>query len=123
MPAMNVKPNTATTPQPLLRSADTMNSDPIIAANISSGAMIGEVRKNAAKLIAMPTYAPAIVGSIDIASSQYVLRNTLFGAATTTWSADCAGMVQRDCGSIRTGSSSLAMVFPLADESRPCEGS
>ena len=41
-PAMNVKPNTATTPQPVLRSAATTNSEPIIAPNIRSGAMMGE---------------------------------------------------------------------------------
>ena len=39
---MNVNPNTATTPQPVLRNAATTNSEPIIAPNISSGAMMGE---------------------------------------------------------------------------------
>ena len=52
---MKVKPKTATMPQPLLRSADTTKSDPIIAPKSKRGAMIGEVLKNPAKLIAMPT--------------------------------------------------------------------
>ena len=77
---MNVKPNSATTPQALLRSSVTTNSMPSIAANISSGVMIGAERKRPAKLICMPTNAPAIVGSIDSASSQYVLRRTVFCA-------------------------------------------
>ena len=38
---MNVKPSSATTPHALLRSRVTTNSEPSIAANISSGAMIG----------------------------------------------------------------------------------
>ena len=67
---MNVKPNSATMPQPLLRSRVTTKSDPSIAANISSGAMIGAERNTDAKLSCMPTYAPTIVGSIDSASSQ-----------------------------------------------------
>ena len=67
---MNVKPKRATTPQPLLRSSVTTNSDPSIAANISSGAMIGADWNRLAKLSCMPTNAPAIVGSIDSASSQ-----------------------------------------------------
>src|SRR6266487_3838091 len=41
----------------------------------------------------MPTNAPAIVGSIDSASSQYVLRRTLFGATAGT--ATCSGIDHR----------------------------
>ena len=67
---MNVKPNSATTPQLLLRSAVTTNNEPIITPNMSSGAMIGDALKNAKKLSCMPTNAPAIVGSIVSASSQ-----------------------------------------------------
>jgi len=40
-PEMKVKPNTAATPQPLLRSAATTKSDAIIAPNMASGAAIG----------------------------------------------------------------------------------
>ena len=69
-PAMNVKPNSATTPQLLLRSRVTTNSDPIITPNISSGVMIGAARNRLMKLSCMPASAPAIVGSIDSASSQ-----------------------------------------------------
>src|SRR5690242_15895453 len=63
-----------------------------------------------------------MVGNIDSARSQYVLRRTLFGAATTTCSADCVGRVQRDCGSMRTGSSSDAMVFPFCGRESPLSG-
>ena len=69
-PAMNVKPNSATTPQALLRSAVTTNSEPIITPNISSGAMIGYAMNTRARLNCIPANAPAIVGSIDSASSQ-----------------------------------------------------
>ena len=43
---------------------------PNIAPNISIGAMIGDVLNMPAKLIDVPNHAPAIVGSIDSASSQ-----------------------------------------------------
>ena len=81
---MNVKPNSAGTPHALLRSAVTTNSAPSITPNISSGAMIGAERNRPTKLICMPTHAPAIVGSIDSASSQYVLRSTRFWLSATT---------------------------------------
>ncbi len=91
-PAMNVKANSATTPQLELRSRLTMNSEPSIAANISSGAMIGAALNTEMKLNCMPTNAPAIVGSIDSASSQYVLRRTVFCATgSTTRSPDARG--------------------------------
>ena len=69
-PETKVKPKIARTPQLLLRSAETTNSMPNIAPNISSGAMIGDALNIPAKFNDMPKYAPAIVGSIDRASSQ-----------------------------------------------------
>ena len=69
-PAMNVKPNSAGTPHALLRSRVTTNSEPSIAPNISSGVMIGAALNSAMKLNCMPAKAPAIVGSMDSASSQ-----------------------------------------------------
>ena len=65
-----MKPKTPSTPQLLLRSAETTKSIPNIAPNIRSGAMIGDALNMPAKLSDMPKYAPAIVGSIDNASSQ-----------------------------------------------------
>src|SRR5437762_9368671 len=82
-PETNVKPKTAATPQLLLRSAETTNSMPNIAPNISKGAKIGDVLYSAAKFIDMPAYAPTTVGSMDSASNQYVLRMTLFWSSTT----------------------------------------
>ncbi len=49
--------------------------------------MIGADWNRLAKLSCMPTNAPAIVGSIDSASSQYVLRRTVFcEIGSVTWS-------------------------------------
>src|SRR5204863_3497391 len=96
-PEMKVKPKTARTPHPVLRRAATRNSEPNIAAIMSSGAMIGDAWKNAAKLSDIPTKAPATVGSIDSASSQYVLRRTLFGATAGTVTEP--GIVHRACDS------------------------
>ena len=69
-PAMNVKPNRAGTPHALLRSAVTPNSAASITPNIASGARIGAERNSPTKFICIPTHAPAIVGSMDSASSQ-----------------------------------------------------
>jgi hypothetical protein len=69
-PAMNVKPSNAATPHTLLRSAVTINSEPIITPNISNGVMIGAALNSAMKLSDMPAIAPAMVGSIDNASNQ-----------------------------------------------------
>ena len=86
---MNVKPNSAGTPHALLRNAVTANSAPSITPNIASGASMGAERNKPTKFICMPTHAPAIVGSIDRASNQYVLRNTRFWLSATT-GPDCA---------------------------------
>jgi hypothetical protein len=51
---MNVKPNSAGTPQALLRSAVTPNSAPIITASIRSGAMIGAAMNTLTKLSCSP---------------------------------------------------------------------
>ena len=69
-PEMNVKPKSAITPHPLLRSSVTIHSEPSIAPNISSGVAIGADLNRAMKLSCMPTKAPATVGNSDSASSQ-----------------------------------------------------
>jgi hypothetical protein len=82
-PQMNVKPNSAATPHPLLRSAVTTNSEPNIAAIITSGVAIGCSVYSVRQSSCMPANAPTIVGSSVSASSQYVLRRTRFESTAT----------------------------------------
>src|SRR5205823_9722795 len=88
-PEMNVKPKSAATPHALLRRSVTTHNDPIMTASIRSGVMIGEVLKAAMKLSCIPANAPAIVGSSDRASSQYVLRRTRLESTAIGIAAGC----------------------------------